>query len=352
MGEELVACFVDLVEVLGARMVVIAVADQAVLGNLELGTPGALVGHNIAARTADRALPRKLDAVPMLIAGIHQGAMAVGAHAVVRVAQPAALVHRRTNGLDDVLAHLVRTGDLSAPLHVVSPDKRIARTAVALRHIAIDNGHRHGKHGRLQALERKRLPVVHGTANGNEAGHGMRVLLYGANGKQERKLVGQEALGKAGIDRAGREVVRRNREDYALAGLQLADNRVDVILFLKDAAVIFLLQAGAHLSHLHGAALAAGAGQDVVIEQIDQLDLAAGLAHCAKGLLSQSLAVATVPTGTNRHHFKRHGRSSPEHFGHGFCPCVLRKKRTADAKRMHRPGNQGSCESLQGTSCR
>lgn len=180
----------------------------------------------------------------------------------------------------------------------------------------------------------------------------MRILLYGTDGKQERELICQEALGKAGVHRAGRKVVGRNREDHALAGLQFANNRIYIVFVFKDAAVVFLLQAGAHLSHLHGAALATGAGQDVVVEQIDQLDLAASLAHRAKGLFGQSLAVATVPTGTNRHHFKRHGRSSPEHFGHGFCPCVLREKRTADATRMHRPGNQGSCESLQGTSCR
>lgn len=135
----------------------------------------------------------------------------------------------------------------------------------------------------------------------------MRILLYGTDGKQERELICQEALGKAGVHRAGRKVVGRNREDHALAGLQFANNRIYIVFVFKDAAVVFLLQAGAHLSHLHGAALATGAGQDVVVEQIDQLDLAASLAHRAKGLFGQSLAVATVPTGTNRHHFKRHG---------------------------------------------
>ena len=143
----------------------------------------------------------------------------------------------------------------------------------------------------------------------------MRILLYGTDGKQERKLVCQEALGKAGVHRARRKVVGRNREDYALAGLQLANNRINIVFVFKDAAVIFLLQAGAHLSHLHGAALAAGTGQDVVIEQIDQLDLAARLAHCAKGLFGQSLAVAAVPASTNSHHLKRHNRSSPEPLG-------------------------------------
>ena len=155
----------------------------------------------------------------MLVARVHQGAVAVGAHAVIRIAQPAALVNRRANGLDDVLAHLVGAGDLSAPLHVVSPHKGIARATITLRHIAIDDSHRHGKHSRLQALQRQGLPIVHGTADGDEAGNGMRILLYGTDGKQERKLVCQEALGKAGVHRAGRKVVGRNREDHALAGL-------------------------------------------------------------------------------------------------------------------------------------
>jgi hypothetical protein len=47
-----------------------------------------------------------------------------------------------------------------------------------------------------------------------------------------------------------------------------------VVLILEDAAVVLLLKAGGHLAHLHGAALAAGARQDVVVVEVDELYLA------------------------------------------------------------------------------
>ena len=77
------------------------------------------------------------------------------------------------------------------------------------------------------------------------------ILLDGADGKEERELVGKEALCEAGVDRARGEVVGRDREDHALAGLKLANDGVDVVFVLEDAAVVLLLEAGGHLAHLH-----------------------------------------------------------------------------------------------------
>lgn len=65
--------------------------------------------------------------------------------------------------------------------------------------------------------------------------------------------------------------------------------------------MVLLLEAGGHLAHLHGAALAAGAGQDVVVKEVDELDLAARLLDRAESLLGESLAVAAVPTGADGH---------------------------------------------------
>ena len=324
MGEELVAGLVDLVQVLGAGLVVVTVANQAVLGDPELGAAGLVGDVDVAAGAADRALPRELDAVPVLIAGVHERAVAVGANAVLGVAEPAALLDRGLDGADDVLAHLAGTAELVAPLDVRAPHERIARTAVALGHVAVHDLHGHGKHRGLQALERERLPVVHGAADADEACDGVRVLLDGADGEEERELVGEEALGQAGVDRARGEVIGRDGEDDALAGLDLGDDGVHVVLLLEDAAVVLLLQAGAHLAHLHGAALAAGAGQDVVVEEVDELDLAAGLLDGAERLLGEHLAVAPMPTCANSHNLKRHDCSSPEAFsGTGPRPRIL-----------------------------
>ena len=83
--------------------------------------------------------------------------------------------------------------------------------------------------------------------------------------------------------------------------MKLANDGVDVVLVLEDAAVVLLLEAGGHLAHLHGATLAAGAGQDAVVKEVDELDLSARLLDRAEGLLGESLAVAAVPTGADGH---------------------------------------------------
>ena len=142
---------------------------------------------------------------------------------------------------------------------------------------------------------------MHGAADGDEAGHRVRVLLDVADGEPEGELVGEEALGQAGVDGAGREVVGGDRDDHALAGLDLVDDGVNVVLVLEDAAVVLLLEAGTHLAHLHGAALAAGAGQDVVVKEVDELDLSARLLDRAEGLLGKGLAVAAMPARADCH---------------------------------------------------
>ena len=68
--------------------------------------------------------------------------------------------------------------------------------------------------------------------------------------------------------------------------------------------MVLLLKAGGHLAHLHGAALAAGARQDVVVEEIEQLDLAARLLNGAQRLLGESLAVAALSTCANGHNLE------------------------------------------------
>ncbi len=71
---------------LGAGVVVVAVADETVLGDAENRLSGLLVDREVAAGAADGALPWELDAVPVRIAGINERAVAVGADAVIGVA--------------------------------------------------------------------------------------------------------------------------------------------------------------------------------------------------------------------------------------------------------------------------
>ena len=219
--------------------------------------------------------------------------MAVGAHTVILIAQPAALLDRSLDSLDDVLAHLV------SALQLLRTQQNIAGQTVTGGQHLVNHIHGLSEHGGGHSVQSQGLPVEAGTAVGDQAGHSMGILSHITDLNAESQLIGQEALGELQVQGAGGQIVRGNSDDDALAGLHLVDDLIHIVLILQDAAVILVLLTHLDLTHLNGAALAAGAVLDVIVEQVDHLDLSAALLASQQSFLQQSLRVAAVTTGTD-----------------------------------------------------
>ena len=142
-----------------------------------------------------------------------------------------------------------------------------------------------------------------GAADSDQARDGVRVLGQVADLKTEGELICEEALRELHVQGAGAQIVGGDAEDDALAGLQLVDDLVQIVLVLEDAALVLLGGIHGDLTHLHGAALAADAVLDVVIEEVDHLDLCAGLLAGEQGFLNENFAVAVVTAGDDAENF-------------------------------------------------
>ena len=152
------------------------------------------------------------------------------------------------------------------------------------------------KHGNSQSGQRQGLPVQSSTTGADDTGHPLGSLVHHACLDLQRPLIGQPAVGKDLPQTVGSYCKGGDGNNQAVAGGHLFHNGFHVILAAENAFRRLLFH-----HHLHHTGLAAGAGINLCIVEIEPDDLCPLCLAGHQRFFQQDFRIATGSSAVDTH---------------------------------------------------
>ena len=183
-------------------------------------------------------------------------------------------------------------------LQIFGNDGDVTGACHTLTHHHVHHLERLHEHGDTQSCQRQGLPVQRGAAGADNACHALRSLVHHACLDLQCPLIGKPAVGKhlPQTVRAYRE--RGDGDDQTVTGCHLCHNGIHVILAAENTLGGLLLH-----HDLHHAGLAAGAGIDFRIVEIEPNYFRALCLAGHQRLFQQDFRVAAGSSAVDTHNF-------------------------------------------------